>query len=243
MHKQLSELVEKLKAAAGANLKSVVLHGSAAGGEFHAEHSDFNVMLLLERIDLAELEKLNRTARWWESKSHPAPLVFTPEELTRSADVFAIELLDIKARHEVLAGEDFFTALEVPMNLHRAQVERELRTNLVRLRQHYLASPGDQKAMLKLMTESVSSFGTLFRHALIALGEPRPEHKRDAVDRLAALLGFDASAFHTILEVRAGRRPAKVIDVQATFRGYLEAVARVTHEIDVTFEKKSRVES
>jgi len=237
MHKHLNELVEKLKAAAGANLRSVVLHGSGAGGEFQPEHSDLNVLLLLERLNLAELEKLNRTARWWESKGHPAPLAFTAEELVRSADVFAIELLDIKARHEVLAGEDFFTALEVPMNRHRAQVERELRTNLVRLRQHYLASSGDRKAMLKLMTESVSSFGTLFRHALIALGEPRPQHKREAVDRLAARLDFDPSAFQTILEVRAGRRPAKEIDVQATFSGYLEAVARVTHEIDVRFSQ------
>jgi len=235
MHKQLSELVEKLKAASGANLRSVVLHGSAAGGDFHPDHSDFNVVLVLERLELAELEKLNRTARWWEGKGHPAPLVFTPEELARSADVFAIELLDIKARHEVLTGEDFFTALEVPMSLHSAQVERELRTNLVRLRQHYLAGPGDRKAMLKLMTESVSSFGTLFRHALIALGETRPQHKRDAVDRLAAQLGFDPSAFQTILELRAGRRPAKEIDVQATFRGYLEAVVRVTHEVDLRF--------
>jgi len=235
MHKHLSELVEKLKAAAGANLKSAVLYGSAAGGEFHAEHSDLNVLLVLERLGLTELEKLNSTARWWESKGHPAPLVFTPEELARSADVFAIELLDIKARHEVLAGEDFFTALEVPLNLHRAQVERELRTNLVRLRQHYLAGSGNRKAVLKLMTESVSSFGTLFRHALIALGEQRPQHKRDAVDGLAALLGFDPSPFHTILDLRAGRRRAQAIDVPATFSGYLEAVARVTHEIDVRF--------
>jgi len=235
MRKHLNELVEKLKAATGANLKSIVLHGSAVGGEFHPEHSDLNVLLLLERLDVAELEKLNPTARWWESKGHPAPLVFTPEELVRSADVFAIELLDIKARHELLAGEDFFTTLEVPMNRHRAQVERELRTNLVRLRQHYLASPGDGKAMLRLMTESVSSFGTLFRHALIALGEPRPEHKSDALDRLAAQLGFDPSAFHTILDLRAARRRAKEINVEVTFRGYLDAVGCVTREIDTRF--------
>jgi len=235
MHKHLSELVEKLKAGAGPNLKSVILHGSGAGGEFHPEHSDLNVMLLVERLDYTQLEKLNAAARWWESKGHPAPVVFTPEELRRSADIFAIELLDIKARHEVLAGEDFFTGLEVPLNRHRAQVERELRNNMVRLRQHYLASPGDRKAMLKLMTESVSSFATLFRHALIALGEPRPEHKRDAVDRLAAQLSFDPSPFHTILEVRAGRRAAKEIDAQAIFAKYLEAVTRATHEIDLRF--------
>ena len=133
MEKDLSELVEKLKQAAGANLRSVVLYGSAASGEFHPKHSDLNVLCLLERLDAAELAKLTPAAAWWERKGHPAPLVFTLEELRRSADVFAIELLDIQASRRVLFGEDVFTGLDVPMSLHRQQVERELHTNLIQI--------------------------------------------------------------------------------------------------------------
>ena len=66
-------------------------------------------------------------------------MLFTIEELRCSADVFAIELYDIKQRHKVLFGADHFTNLEVPMDLHRVAVERELRTNLIRLRQKYMA--------------------------------------------------------------------------------------------------------
>src|SRR5712692_11281917 len=106
MEKDLSELVEKLKQAAGGNLKSVVLYGSAASGDFQPKHSDLNILCVLERLDGAELAKLNPTAAWWARKGHPAPLVFTPEELHRLADVFAIELLDIQASRRVLDGED-----------------------------------------------------------------------------------------------------------------------------------------
>ena len=162
MEKDLSELVEKLKHAAGANLRSVVLYGSAASGEFHPKHSDLNVLCVLERLDAAELARLNPAAAWWERKGHPAPLVFTLEELRRSADVFAIELLDIEASRRVLFGEDVFTGLEVPMSLHHQQVERELHTNLIRLRQAYLAAPRDTK------TQDYNTYIGLFPNSVFA---------------------------------------------------------------------------
>jgi len=169
---------------------------------------------------------------WWERKGYAGPLVFTLDELQRSADVFAIELLDIKASRRVLHGEDVFAALEVPMSLHRVHVEHELRTKLLRLRQGYLSASRDAKKLLGLMTASVSTFAALFRHALIALGEPSPQRKREAVDRLAALVGFDAAPFHAILDVREGKRKPGELDVVATFRAYLEGVARVADEVD-----------
>ena len=45
--KLISEFVEKMKAAAGDNLVSVVLYGSAADGEFHPEYSDLNLLCLV----------------------------------------------------------------------------------------------------------------------------------------------------------------------------------------------------
>src|SRR5690242_14097474 len=167
MEKNLNDLVAKLKAAAGENLKSVVLYGSAASGEFQPQHSDLNILCVVGRLNAPELAKLSPTAVWWARKGHPAPLVFTIETLLNSADVFAIELLDIKASRRVLFGEDLFDTLDVPMTLHRLQVERELRVNLIRLRQHYLTAQPHRKAVLRLMTESVSTFAALFRHALI----------------------------------------------------------------------------
>jgi predicted nucleotidyltransferase len=230
MEKGLNELVEKLKQAAGGSLKSVVLYGSAASGEFQPKHSDLNVLCVLERINAAELGKLSRAAAWWVGKGHPAPLVFTIDEVHHSADVFSIELLDIKASHRVLYGEDFFASLEVPMSLHREQVERELRTNLIRLRQAYLAAPQKTATLERLMNTSVSTFTALFRHALIVLGEQPTQSKRAAVDRLSALLGFDASPFHVVLDARDGKRGQA--DAFRTFDAYLAAVTRATEEMD-----------
>jgi hypothetical protein len=238
MEEKLNQLVERLKAAAADNLKAVVLYGSAVTSEFVAPHSDLNVLCLVERAGAADLESLHGTAEWWTRAGNPPPLVFTLDELNRSADVFAIELLDIKQRHRILLGEDFLGNFEVPLVFHRLQVERELRTDWLRLRQAILAAPHKRNAHLAIMLESVSPFCALFRHALLALGHPMPETKRQAVDALASLSGADPSAFHSILELREGKRKANQLDVEVTLHTYLEFVEIVTSEVDRRLEAR-----
>lgn len=234
MHREndLNELVKRLKQAALSSLTAAVLYGSAAGDGYQEEHSDLNTLCVLERLDGETLAKLQPVGLWWWRKGHPAPLVFTLEELRRSADIFAIELLDMKQRHRMLLGEDFFGGLDVPMTLHRLQVERELRTNVIRLRQAFLRSRGRGRELAELMIASASTFGVLFRHSLIALGKPGADSPRDAGGELAALLGFDASAFYAVLDLREGKKPAGDHDDRRVFAAYLDAVTRVAEEMD-----------
>jgi predicted nucleotidyltransferase len=232
MEAKLTELVTRMKAAAGANVKSIVLYGSAITGEFRAGHSDLNILCIVERAAAEDLEHLHEPAEWWVRQGNPPPLLFTLDELHRSADVFAVELIDITNHHRLLVGTDFFANFEVPLRLHRLQVERELRTDWLRLRQAILAAPLSYKAHLGIMAQSVSAFCALFRHALFALGNPMPASKREAVAAVAALTGADPSAFHALLDLREGKRKPRSIDVEASLHAYLEFVEVVTNEID-----------
>jgi len=230
--KELNELVERLKEAAGRNLNAVVLYGSGVDHEFHEGHSDLNILCLLNRIDGSALANLRPVGRWWWHKGHPPPLVFTLEELRHSADVFAIELLDIKQYHHMLLGKDFFADLDVPMTLHRLQVEHDLRRSVTRLRQGFLQSRGRPAELAELMIASASTFAVLFRHSLIAMGETAPASRRSAADRLAALIGFDSAAFHNVLDLREGKGVKGKLNHEQTFGVYLDAVTRVAEEMD-----------
>jgi len=226
------------------------LHEHKEVREYHDEHSDLNVLCLLGRLDGGDLGKLRPVGLWWWRKGHPAPLVFTLEELRRSADIFAIELLDMKQRHRTLFGRDFLASFDVPMTLHRLQVERELRSSVIRLRQLFLQSRGHRDELTELMIASASSFAALFRHALIALGEPAPDpaalsaplpaldSRRVAADRLAARVGFDVAAFHLVLDLRDGKRGAADINPESAFAAYLKAVTQVAEAIDRMLEQK-----
>ena len=228
----LTELVSRLKKASGENLLSVILYGSAATDEFQPKHSDLNVLCILRGLSKGELSKLHTVSAWWVKKGHPAPLFFTLNELHHSADIFAIELLDIKAARRILYGEDVVASLHVPTDLHRLHVERELRNNTLRLRQYYLMHGADSRKTLQLMVSSISTFVALFRHALIALGEEPPPTKRGTVDRAGSALEFDPSAFHTVLDIREGLKRERDVEAQATFDKYLNAVIKADEEVD-----------
>jgi len=232
--KDLADLVERLKNAAGENLEGVVLYGSAVDHDF-GPHSDLNVLCLLHRLEGADLETLRPVGLWWWHKGHLPPLLFTLAELRNSADVFAIELLDMKARHRMLEGADFLATLEIPMIQHRLQVERELRTNVIRLRQSFLRWPGGRSALSELLIASASSFGTLFRHALIALGQEAPPSAREAADRLGTLIGLNAAPFHRILDLRDGKSAGGELNLETLLASYVDLVTRVAEEVDRRF--------
>jgi hypothetical protein len=209
-----------------------VLYGSAVSGEFQAAHSDLNVLCIVERAGAADLERLHPVAEWWMKERNPEPLVFTMEELQRSADIFAIEMVDIKRHHRMLLGTDFLERFDVPMRLHGLQVERELRAGWLRLRRAVLAAPQSKKAHLGIMMESVAAFCVLFRHAMLAVGQTMPGNKRAAVDAVASLSGGNPAGFHSILDLRVGNRKEKEIDIEVSLATYLEFVEVVTNEID-----------
>ncbi len=235
---KLDQLVLKLKAAAADNLRAVILYGSAATEEFHAKHSDLNLLCLVDRADAAQLEALHGPVEWWIRRGQRAPLVFTVDELRRSADIFTIELLDMKSRHRILYGENVLAEISVPLHYHSIQVERELRTDWLRLRQAILAAPKKSKVYLELMVSSFSAFAALFRHALIALGEAPAETKREAIDRIAQFAGADPAGFHTILGVREGKLKERDIDAEKTLNQYFSFVEAVTEKFDRQLDAK-----
>lgn len=235
---KLEELVQKLKAAAADNLKAVILYGSAASDEFHGKHSDLNILCVVRQAGAAQLEALHGPVEWWIRRDQRAPLVFTLEELRNSADIFTIELLDMKSRHRILYGENVLAEIPVPLRYHSIQVERELRADWLRLRQAILAAPKKPKVYVEIMVSSFSAFAALFRHALIALGEAPAQTKREAVDRIAQFAGADPAGFHTILGIREGKLRGRDIDVEKTLNQYFALVEAVTDKWDRQLEER-----
>ncbi len=230
--KKMNDFVSRLRETAGANLESVILFGSAVAGDFHPEFSNVNLFCVVRDASFAKLQLLASAVKWWDAQKQPPPLFMTRDEIERSVDVFTIELMDVKQHHRVLFGEDVFQNLSIPSNLHRLQVEYELREKLALLRQHVLLASGNDSRMWELLTRSVSSFATLFRHALMVLGHEAPIGKRQAIKALSETIGFDASSFLQVLDVREQISKRKQFDVAEVFARYLAALEQVTAAVD-----------
>ncbi len=230
--KKISDFVGRLRTAAGANLESVILFGSAVAGDFHPEFSNVNLFCVIRDSSFAALQVLGPAVKWWVGQNQPPPLFMTRNEIERSTDVFTIELIDMQQHHRVLLGEDVVQGLTIPANLHRVQVEYELREKLALLRQHLVLALDNDSRLWGLLLRSVSSFATLFRHALMVLGQSAPVGKREAVQALSKQIGFDASAILQVLDVREQKTDRKTLNVADVFSRYLAALEQVTAAVD-----------
>jgi predicted nucleotidyltransferase len=237
MEGKLTELVNRLKEAAGKNLESVVLYGSAASGAYKPGTSDLNVLCTLVTMDVHELQLLAPVMHWWtREQKEPPPLFFLTEELHRSTDVFAIESLDIKRAHRVLFGKDPIAELEVPMNLHRVQVERDLRLLLLRLRQHALLAGKNELEYTATLKRSDSSALILLRHTLLAFGEEPPAEASALFERIEAFTGARAEAFQQVHDFHEGGKLQH--DAFRVYDEYIHAIEKVVVAMDSLIPKK-----
>lgn len=234
----VNEFVKRLRETGGTNVESVILFGSAVAGDFHEGLSNFNLLCVLKDLSFQSLRALAPAAQWWDKKKQPPPLCMTRQEIERSTDVFTIELLDMQQHHRVLFGEDAVAGLQIRMDLHRVQVEYELREKLILLRQHVLMAAENESRLWELLLRSAPSFATLFRHALIALGDGSQSARREAVQALSQRLGFDLSVLLQVLDVREKKLERKGMDVRELATRYLAAVEKVTSAVDLALDEK-----
>jgi hypothetical protein len=227
----VNEFVKMMQGAAPDDLVALVMYGSAVRNDYSEKYSDINLLCVFKQLNPEVLAKISSAVQWW-TRQGGAALVLTLDELDRSADVFPIEVLDIQAHHKRLFGNDVLSAIEVQASLHRLQVERELRMALIRLRQRYLDSRTDRRALLELMVASSSTFHTLLRHALIVLGHPAPEGREQLPEALRAVFGSDLSALNTVLDIRRGKIRERDVDAQSVFREYLASISAVIDRVD-----------
>ncbi|MDX6446013.1 MAG: hypothetical protein QOH71_3087 [Blastocatellia bacterium] len=229
----LSRLVEDLRSAYGENLASIVLYGSVAAGDHLELRSDHNLLIALKRISLADLRLSESTLRNWLSLHQPMPVFFTVEELSRAADVFPIEFLQMEKARKVLFGSDPFDLVEISDANLRHQTEYELRTKLIQLRRLYIPASVSVEKLSALMSDSLASFAALFRAVLILHKQEPPISKPESVRATARLLGLEAAPFEQIFQLRSGTE-SKLNETEANnlFSAYMEQIERVIEAVD-----------
>ncbi|MCL5099260.1 MAG: nucleotidyltransferase domain-containing protein [Candidatus Omnitrophica bacterium] len=226
------DLAEQLQRALPANLISVILYGSAAAGDFVEKRSDYNVLVVAEALGLTELKAIAQLARAWMKEGNPPPLCFTLKRLERSADVFPMELLDIKENHRVLYGRDVTTQLKVARTNLRHQLEFELKSKWLQLQAGYVQAGNDSKRLAALMVNSLSSFLTFFRGALRLFEQSAPSAKLEAMQALSRHLGQPSEVFERVHDLKSGRASWKQLDIEELFRNYLRQIEVVIDAID-----------
>jgi len=231
--KALQRLVDDLVAAHGNNLASVVLYGSTALAEETADRSTHDVLIVLRRIALEDLESAREAVRAWIRSAHPMPVYFSLAEMQGAADVFAIEFLQMENARVVLYGADPFADLTISGANLRHQTEYELRTKFLQLRRLYFSSAGSQTQLTRLMTDSLSSFVALFRAVLTLKGEQSPVTKAETIAAISRTLRLDPDPLERIRSFAEGKQPPLTeAETKQLFAAYLAQIEQVIDAVD-----------
>ncbi len=230
----LNELVTKLERAFSDRLVSVILYGSAASPDRADRFSDLNVLCVLKQVTPRELMEGEPVLKWWHGKGQPWPLLMSEEEVHNSADSFPIEFHDMKERRRMLYGLDVIADLEVDTHNYRAQVEHELRSKLLRLRQQGASQLSHPAGLLALCVDSVTTFCVLGRHALTLGGKAPQSERRAMVRQLAETLPGDMKPFEILLDIRedlpgAGANGVEPVEL---FAQYLVCISKLIAYVD-----------
>jgi len=233
---ELDQLQSKLESAFTDRLVAVILYGSGATSEHDPRFSDLNILCVLKEITPRELAEGEPVLKWWRELGHPSPLLMTEDEVHQSADSFPIEFHDMKDHRRVLFGLDVISHLHVDMSNYRTQVEHELRSKLLRLRQQGATVLSDPAALLALCVDSVTTFCTLGRHALGAAGVASKGGRRGVVHQLAKTLNADMRPFEVLLNIREDKS-GETGDPGELFAQYLICIQRLVAYVDQMGDK------
>jgi hypothetical protein len=227
----LDELVSQLRGAFGAELRAVVLYGSAAAGEHHPKKSDYNVLVLVDSLSANRLEGASAAVKAWSDAGNPPPLTLTLDEWHGSADIFPMEYADILERHKVLFG-DFKTDVRVDPGNLRLQLEKEAMGTLLQLRRGALAAGNDAKAQLALLEASSSTMMVIFRAVLRLRGETPPHDNVELSQKVATAAGLDAAPFAQVVWHKRGDTPIRSGDAARVLAAYLAGTQQLVHYLD-----------
>lgn len=208
---------------------SAVLHGSVVRGEYLEGWSDVNLLLVLEGATPEVLAALTGPFAGWARSHQPPPLLLTRPEWRRAADVFPVEITDIRSAYRLLRGDDPIAEVAVrPADL-RAALERDLRGRLLRLRQGYVALAADPGALAGLARDTAPSVVVLLRAALVLAGAQIPPARTDVAAAAGLVAGFPSAP---LAEILAHLGDGAWRCTSDCFTGYLTAVEATVRYVD-----------
>ena len=191
------------------HLASLIAYGE---GDVDGVHT----LALVDQLTFTDLAKCVPLTSGWRRMGLATPLILTDHEFRRSLDVFPLEYGDIIAHHVIVAGSDPFAALTVAEADLRRGCERQVKSQLIHLREGFLETASDPVQITALIAASAAPL----RKLLVHLENLEP----GAAERA----GMTGELFREI----AGAAEATIADPSALLARYLTAVERLWQYVD-----------
>lgn len=208
---------------------AVVLYGSAARGDWIPGRSDLNLLLIADTIRPPDLLRFGAEVGDFEKERMAPPYFFSETEWARAADVFPIELTDMKLAYRVLRGVDRVATAQVSPRDLRHALEADLRGKLLRLRADYALYSARPELLAAVVGSSAGPLRVLLRATLVLAGQSPPGDDAGLAAAVGARIRVPAEPLRMVLAHR--RDPAWSCQAPL-FESYLGVVEQATRFVD-----------
>ncbi len=157
----MDRFVEILKAHFEDRLISVGLHN--VGITSFLENN--GIFIVLDKVDADDLLNIKRVYIKYKKK-YSTPIVVNKDFFKKAADVFCMEILELKENAKIVYGQNPFESLEVKDDDLRRQIEYELRSKLIVLKGAFVDLPLDRKVIDNITYRSMYNFLLILRNLL-----------------------------------------------------------------------------
>jgi hypothetical protein len=232
MEKILSEFVGEIKNKFEDKLYSIILYGSKVNNEAVENFSDYNILILFNDLKFDDLKFLSFIIKKWVKKGNSCPVIFSTQRFKMSSDVFPIEFMDMKQNHKVLYGKDVFDEIDITEKNLRHQCEYELKSNLLKLRKMYMLNVGNNKQLVNILVNSLTSFLVVFKSILYLTEKNFPIKKVDALNLLSKKINFDITPFLVIMKLKEKNKEVGKIDIEKLVEKYVTELEKIVDFVD-----------
>ena len=219
----LDMLAADLRRVFGVRLHSLVAYGGHAPAGNGGTHS----LALVERLTFEDLAACVPLAAAWRRRGLAVPLVLEVEEFRRTLDVFPLEYGEIVANHVVIAGDNPLAGATVREQDIRRACEQVAKSQLIHLREGYLETAGEPRAVARLIAASAAPFHALLGNIARLTGETG----EDVAGTAERHIGIPSALVREVLSAGAGTQ-GTIADPTALLKRYIEALDQVWEYVD-----------
>ena len=219
------------------DVDAMILYGSLARGDYLEGRSNINILMVFEALTLDIMKRCTSLHRRWSKERIVTPLMFSVKELGQYIETFPLEFLEIRDQYLLLAGKDPFLGLQSRSQNIRKECEREIRSNLLRVRQQFVESQGNPEGIHALLPISLTTLIPCLRGLYRLLGQS-PQGTPDAIlDRMPSALDLDPGAFHEVWLLKRGQSTPGKHDFPNLLDRYLGALSALTEKVDALHQE------
>ena len=203
---------------------AILLYGSYARGDFVADRSNINLLIVATDYSLEWLQQFSSLQTRWKKEGIVTPLMMTEVELQQSLEVFPLEFFEIKEQAVLLEGQDPFLAYHLNLDRLSLQCEQEIRGNLLRVRQRFVEGLGRPEAIQVLLPISLVALLPCIRGVFRLLSHSSAGTIEAILSQLEAVLSIESKVFLEVFDMKRGVSTPGRIELPRLFDRYLIAL-------------------